>query len=70
MALFLAFGGSIAALVLALNVVGRVFHQSFAGHLIGLLWLAVGSALLFARLVYLGLAKVDEEGSPETADDR
>ena len=62
-ATFMAAGGLISAIVLSLNTLGVLFLQSFTGYFIGLFWLLIASSVFFVRLVYLGLADVDQEDS-------
>lgn len=62
-AMFMAAGGLMSAIVLWLNTFGVLFQRSFTGYFIGLFWLVIASAVFFARLVYLGLSDIDQEDS-------
>jgi hypothetical protein len=62
---FVATGGLAASVVQFLNVSDLVFRQGFTGYFLGLLWLVVGAAFFFARLVYVGMADAHGKGSPD-----
>jgi hypothetical protein len=62
---FVATGGLSAAVVQFFNVLGLVFRQGFTGYFLGLLWLVVGAAFFFARLVYVGMSDAHGKGSPD-----
>ena len=60
---FVATGGLSASAVQFLNVFDLVFGRGFTGYFLGLLWLVVGAAFFFARLVYVGMADTHGKSS-------
>lgn len=66
-AAFVRGGSAAAVVVLALNSIDVVFHRSFTGYFVGVLWLLAASLFFFARLIYLGLTEADPNGNSETS---
>ncbi len=49
---FMVGGFVLVTLVQLLNIAGVVFHRSFTAYFIGLAWLLVISAIMFARIIF------------------